>query len=80
MEGPFGRISTEIPVVRLVDRDRSLLVEAAGLVVPVGTERPKLRFYGSCVVSAEKQLTAGGSENNPDVRLCPATVTPVNGG
>jgi hypothetical protein len=32
------------------------------------------------VVAAEEKLTAGGTENNPDIRLCTATIAPVNGG
>jgi hypothetical protein len=64
----------------LVDGDRRLLVKTTRLVVPVRAERPERRFYGAGVVAAEKKLTPGGAENNPDIRLCSATIAPVDGG
>jgi len=72
VEGPFA-------VEVLVDRNRFFFVEAARLVVPVGAERAKVRFNGACVVGAEEKLTAGGSEDNADICLSSATVTPVSG-
>lgn len=62
----------------LVDGDRSLLGEALGLIVPVGSHGPERGFNCAGVVAAEEQLTAGGLEYNADVRLGSATVTAIS--
>jgi hypothetical protein len=62
----------------LVDGDGRLLVEALGLIVPVGSHRPERSFYCTCVVAAEEQLTPGGLEYNADICLGSATIAPVS--
>lgn len=62
----------------LIDRDGCLLVEALGLVVPVGGQGPERGLNCACVVAAKQQLTAGGLEYNADICLSPATIASVS--
>ena len=81
-EGPCSFIcSTHLRnqgVVPSVDRNRCLLVEALGLVMPVGGQGPERGLDCAGVVAAEKQLTAGGLEYNADICLSPATIASVS--
>lgn len=63
----------------LVDRYGCLLIEALGLIMPVGSHGPERGFNCTCVVAAEEQLTTGGLEYNADIRLGSATIAPVSG-
>ncbi len=62
----------------LIDRNGCLLVEALGLIVPVGGQGPKRGLNCACVVAAKQQLTAGGLEYNADICLSPATIASVS--
>ncbi|GAB5080569.1 hypothetical protein ARTHROSP310_37180 [Arthrobacter sp. AD-310] len=63
----------------LVDFYGCLLVKLRRFVMPVGAQRLERRFDCTRMVAAEKQLTAGGLEYNPDICLGSATIATVEG-
>src|SRR5213595_2890572 len=63
--------------LKLVGQDRFFLLKAGRFVVPIRANRTQRGLYCTRVVAAEKQLTAGGLKYNADIRLCPATIAPV---
>ena len=67
----------EPTAVRSVDYNGSLLVKPSRLIVPVGAHGLERCLNCTGVVAAEKQLTAGGLQYNPDVCLGSATIAPV---
>jgi hypothetical protein len=71
--------SERCPPVLVLDEDRLLLAQAAGLIVPLGSERLQGGLNSAGVVTAEEELTAGGLEDNPDVGLSSAAVATVQG-